>query len=103
MRIIASAMKAGMVINIKRNKYNDIALILAKSGRSNIEYTHLDYQDSYGGVMVGSITGTEKIQVITGAKRKYIIKKIKDDVFKYLHDVEHLIDMIRLIEDMERK
>jgi superfamily II helicase len=103
MLIQASAIKAGMVIAIKRDKYNEIALVLAKKGFVNVEFTHLDYQDAYGDALVGSIQGTKKVKVITGLKRKYIIKKIKDDVFKYLHDVEHLIDMIRLIEDMERK
>jgi len=99
--INASAIKAGMVINIKRGKYNDIALILAKKGFTNVEYTHLSLDDAYGSAMVGSIKGTEKVKVITGAKRKYVIKQIRADVFKYLFDVEHLIDTLNLIEDME--
>ena len=102
--IKASEIKAGMVIAIKRKvKYDDIVLVLAKNGFAEVEYTFLDYQDAYGGALVGSIKGTEKVKVIVGEKRKAVIKSIKDDVFKNYFDLEHLIDMIRLIEDMERK
>ena len=103
MLIPASKIKAGMVIGIKRKReYDDFCLILAKRGFVDVEYTHLGYQDAYGSAMVGSIKGTEKVKVITGAKRKIIIKRIRDDVFKYLFDVEHLIDTLNLIEDMEK-
>ena len=101
--IQASAIKAGMVIAIKRKeKYDDIALILAKKGFTDVEYTHLDYQDAYGSAMVGSIKGAEKVKVILGIQRQAVIKSIRNDVFKYLFDVEHLIDTLNLIQDMEK-
>lgn len=104
MKIPASKIKAGMVVAIKRKvKYDDIVLVLAKKGFTEVEYTFLGYQNAYGGALVGSIKGTEIVKVIIGIQRKAVIKSIKDDVFKNYFDLEHLIDMIRLIEDMERK
>ena len=97
----AQNIKPGMVIAIKRRKdYNDICLVTARRGHRDIEYTHLDLEDSYNGLMIGSIDGKEKVKIITGAKRKAIIERIKDDVFRKLHDTESLIDMLRLIESM---
>jgi hypothetical protein len=99
----ASEIKPGMVVNIKRNNVNDFCLITAVKGRMEVEYTHLDYQDSYNGLLIGSIKGNTEIQVINGKKRQYIIDKIKEDVFRSLHDTENIIDTIRLIEAMQKK
>ena len=104
-KIKASAIQPGMVIGIKRNKseYDDICLATAKSGYSNVEYTHLDLQDAYGGLMIGSIDGKTLVEVVTGRKRKAVISKIKDDVFRNLHDTENIINTINLIEAMDKK
>lgn len=99
MKIKASEIKPGMVINIKRKNYNnDFCLVTAVSGYREVEYTHLNFQDAYNGLMIGSIKGSEKVQIITGKKRQYIINKIKDDVFRSFHDTENIINTIRLIE-----
>lgn len=93
-----------MVICIKRGKkkdINDIALVLAKSGFADVEYKHLDYNDAYNGVMIGSIKGTDKVEVILGEQRKAIFKEIRHDVFDRFHDAVDLVDTINLIEDME--
>jgi hypothetical protein len=104
MKLMASAIKPGMVICIKRNgKWNDYCLVTAISGYSEIEYTHLDYQDSYGGLLIGSIKRDEVVKVMAGKERKLIISKIKDDVFRNLHDIENVIDTIRLIEAMGKQ
>ncbi len=102
--IKASEIKPGMTIAIKRKgtTYDDFCLILAKSGHTNVEYTHLDFQDSYGGAMIGSIDGKELVKVIKGKKRQYIFDHIKKDIFKYKWDIEHIIDTLRLIESMDR-
>ena len=101
MKIKAKEIKPGMVIGIKRiKKYNDICLVTACSGYTEIEYTHLDLQDAYGGLVVGTLDGEEKVKVINGDQRKYIIDVIKKDVFKNLHDIENVVDTIRLIEAM---
>lgn len=100
--IKAAAIKAGMVIGIKRRKdFDDIVLVLAKTGFTKVSYTFLDYADGYGGALCSDIGGKEKVKVIKGLKRKAVLKSIKDDVFKNLHDIQNLIDTIRLIEDME--
>lgn len=101
MKIKASEIKPGMVIGIDRgDNYKDTCLILAKKGFVEVEYTHLDTGEAYGGAMVGTIDGSTMVKVIRGKKRDKIIKTIKDEVFKNLHDIEYLIDMIRLIEAM---
>jgi len=103
MKIKASAIKPGMVICIKRNgKFDDFCLVTAVKGKSHVEYTHLDFQDAYGGLMVGSLSGDTEVKVVTGKERKHIISKIKDDMFKYLHDAENTIDTIHLIEAMDK-
>lgn len=101
--IEASKIKPGMIIGIKRKvKYDDFCLILAVSGSTTVEYTHLDFQDSYGGAMIGSIDGKERVKIIKGKKRQYIFDHIKEDVFKWKWDNEHLINTLRLIEAMDR-
>jgi hypothetical protein len=101
--INASEIKPGMIIGIKRNdKYDDFCLIIATSGHVKVEYTYLDFQDSYGSTgYSGSIDGKERVKVIKGKKRKYIFNHIKDDLFKYKWDNEHLINTLRLIESMD--
>lgn len=96
--IKAWQMKPGMVIQTGRGC---ICLILAKEGRGTVQYTHLDYQQAYGGALVGTIKGEEMIKVLKGKKRKAVINSIKKEVFRNLHDIEVYIDMIRLIEAME--
>lgn len=104
MKIKACQIRPGMVVCFKRNgKFNDFALIIAVKGKIKVEYRHLDFQDSYGGSLIGTINGSENVQVILGEERKRIISKIKDDVFQYLSDVENLIDIIRLIEEIGEK
>ena len=99
--IKASEIKPGMVIAVQRGvNYEDACLILATTGITNVEYTYLDYQDSYGGAMIGSINGEKKVKVIVDKNRAIVIEKIKNDVFKNLHDIEQLVDTIRLIEAM---
>lgn len=104
MKIKASKIKPGMVINVKRlsNKrvINDYCLVTAVSGHIDVDYTHLDFNDSYNGLVIGNIKGTTEVEVIVGKKRKYIIDKIKDDVFRSLHDTENIVNTIRLIEAM---
>lgn len=103
MKIKASAIKPGMVICIKRDTgWNDFCLVTAVKGKSPVEYTHLDFQDAYGGLMVGSLDGDTEVKVVLGKERKHIISKIKDDMFKYLHDAENVIDTLHLIEAMDR-
>ena len=100
--IEASKIKPGMVIGIKRRKkYDDFCLVLAVTGHTKVEYTHLDFQDSYGGALIGSIDGTEYVKVIKGKKKQHIFNHIKDDIFKWKWDIEHLIDTLRLIEAMD--
>jgi len=103
--IEASKMKPGMIIGIKRrgDKYDDIVLILAKTGYDKVEYTFLDYQDAYSSAMCSGIDGKELVKVMTGKRRKYIFEHIRSDVFKYHNDVEQLIDTLRLIEAMDKK
>jgi hypothetical protein len=105
MKIIkACQIKPGMVICFKRNgKFNDFCLVTAVRGKTKVEYTHLDFQDSYGGLLVGTIDGSEKVKVVEGDQRKHILSKIKDDVFQYLHDVENIINTLNLIEAMGEK
>lgn len=103
--IEASKIQPGMTIGIERQnkgQYDDYCLIIAKSGFTKVKYTHLDFQDSYGGALVGELEGKELVEVITGRKRQHIFEHIKNDLFKNLHDVEHLIDVMRLIEAMDR-
>lgn len=87
MKIKAGDMKPGMVIAIKRNKtFDDVCLVLARTGGKSdmdIEYTHLDLQDSYGGALVGKINGNTLIKVYKGKKRKYVMAKIKEDLFSW--------------------
>jgi len=100
--IEASKIKPGMIIGIKRRvKYDDIVLVIAKTGFVKVDYTYFDYQDSYGGPFCGGIDGKEKVKVITGERRQHVFNHIKNDIFKNLHDVEHSIDTIRLIESMD--
>lgn len=108
MKIKASQVKPGMVIGIDRgDNYGDVCLVLAIKNtggifnRNNVlEYTHLDVNDCYFGPLVGSIRAKSTVKVITGSERKATLKKIKDQVFKSLHNVERTIDTIRLIEAM---
>ncbi len=108
MKIKASKIKPGMVININRKgannrKYEDICLVTATTGHTKVNYTHLDFQDAYGGLLIGTIDGLEEVQIIKGKRRKYILDHIKNDVFRNLHDIENIIDTLRLIEAMERE
>lgn len=104
MEIKASEIKPGMVICVKRDTgWNDFCLVTAVRGKTHVEYTHLDFQDAYGGLMIGSLSGDTKVKVVLGKKRKSIIYKIKEDMFKYLHDAENTIDTIHLIESMSMR
>ena len=104
MKIKASAIKPGMVICIKRDTgWNDFCLVTAVRGKMDVEYTHLDFQDSYGGLMVGSLSGDTDVKVVSGKERKHIISKIKEDMFRYLHDAENTINTLRLIEAMDTR
>lgn len=101
-KIKAREIKPGMVINTRPND-NDVygyCLVTACSGYVDISYTHFNYNDSFGGQMVGTLNGKDKVLLITGETRNSIIKNIKDDVFKALHYAERNVDLIRLIESM---
>jgi hypothetical protein len=99
--IPAHSMQPGMVIAISRTrKYDDICLVIATNGFVEVSYTHLDFQDSYGGPLIGTIDGKEIIKVIRGNRRNFVIKKIKEDVFRNHRDIENTIDIIKLIEAM---
>jgi hypothetical protein len=102
--IEASKIQPGMIIGIKRrgDKYDDIVLILAKTGFTDVDYKFLDYQDAYGSIMCSGIKGKELVKVITGKRKKHIFEHIQKDVFKYHSDVEDLIDTLRLIEAMDK-
>ena len=103
MKIKASAIKPGMVICIKRkSEFDDFCLVTATRGKVVVSYTHLDFQYAYGGLLVGSIKGSETVHVILGKKRKRILDRIKRDIFHNLHDVENIIDTLKLIEVMEK-
>jgi hypothetical protein len=106
MKIKAAQIKPGMVIcrkrKWKREIIEDLFLVTAISGRSKIEYTHLDYQDSYGGLLVGDIDGEEDVDVIKNERRKRIIKEITKEVWRNYHDIKNIIDTLRLIEAMDR-
>ena len=98
--IEAKDIKAGMIIGRTiREDYDDIMLIIAKTGFTKVEYTYLDYQDGQD-AFCGSIDGKEKVKVFKGKRREYIFKHIRNDVFKNLHDAQNKVDIIRLIEDM---
>ena len=105
MKIRAHKIKPGMVVGFRRgpkgNRFDDCCLILATKGLVDVEYTFLDLQQAYGGALVGTIGGKEEVRVLKGNKRKSVISKIKRDVFRNLHDIENLIDMVRLIEAMD--
>jgi len=103
MEIKASAIKPGMVICIKRGDFDDVYLVTTKKGFVKVEYTYLDFQDSYNGLYIGNISGDDLVNVITGKKRKYVIIKIKDAIFKRLHDTENIVNTINLIEAMGSK
>lgn len=107
MKIKASQIKPGMVISTnrkwRRKEIENIFLVTATKGKVNVEYTHLNFQDAYGGLMVGSIDGEQEVRVIKGEKRKFIIEEITKDVFRNLRDIENVIDTLKLIEAMEGK
>lgn len=91
MKIKACEIKPGMVIGISRGKldakFPDIALVTATKGIYSVEYTHFNFQDAYGGQMVGTLKGSTKVKVITGKQRQHVIKTILTEVFRNLHDI----------------
>jgi len=107
MKIKANQIKPGMVISIKRHikkkSFEDICLVVAIKGKQEVEYTHLDFQDPYYGLMVGTINGEQVVQVVEGKKRKFIIQEITKEIYRSLHDTENIINTLKLIEAMERK
>ena len=98
--------KPGMVINIVRAHapdYYDACLVIATEGRVKISYTYLDYQEAYGGALIGKFSDTDKIYELTGDYRALVIKSVKKDLSRNKYDIEHLIDMVRLIEAMDER
>ena len=102
MKIEASRLQPGMVVNIGNKKYKHICLVTAVEGFVEVEYTHFDAEDPYWGQCVGTISGKKLVKVLTGKKRKSIIQNILDEVFKRLHDVEKDKDTIYLIQAMSK-
>lgn len=98
MKIKASKVKPGMVIQIGES---EICLVTATFGSSEVEYTFLDLQQAYDGLLVATIDGKQKVKVIKGQKREAAIAIIKTEVFKRLDDTTNTIDTIRLIEAMD--
>ena len=104
MKIKAKEIQPGMVIGIDRgDNYGDISLVIATKGFVSVEYTHFNYIDSYGGAMIGTIDGKTKVKVITGKKRDKVIKSVKNDLFRNRQDVEKDIEMIWLIQAMDKQ
>ncbi len=98
MKIKVRDVKPGMTV--KFSKYGT-SLILAKAGRVEVKYTHLEKLDAFYGPLVGWIDGEKKVEVVTGKRRQKAMYEIKAEVFRSLHDIENVVDMIRLIEAME--
>ena len=92
-----------MVINILGANGQDCYELVASVGNgADIAISHYNFQDAYGGQMTRYVQRDVEIHgVVTGEKRKYIIKHILQDLFKNLHDVENDIDMVRLIQAMD--
>jgi hypothetical protein len=107
-KIKAFNIKPGMVIEITRvvgkpvRKFPDIALVLAVTGRDIVEYTHFNFQDAYGGQMVGTLNGHNTVKVITGEQRHHVIEVILTEVFRSLHDANQNVDIIKLIQAMDK-
>ena len=103
MKIKAKDIQPGMVIGINRGGgYDDISLVTATKGYDTVEYTHFDYQDGYMGKLVGTLDGKIKVKVIKGNQRQKVIKKIKTDLHRLYWDAKTDIDLIWLIQAMDK-
>lgn len=107
MKIKAAEIKPGMVIRVgkkhKETGFEDICLITAVTGGSNVEYTHLGLHYAYEGKMVGAIEGAESVKVIQGRSRDAIIRTIMDEVFNRLLSVGKDFDMLRMVQEMDKR
>lgn len=101
MKIKASQIKPGMLIEIERDSYWDTVLVLTIKVAGGIEYQYLDLHEAYGGALNGFLEAEEEIKVVTGKERKRLIGIIKKEVYQTRREVDHLIDMIVLIQAME--
>ena len=105
MKIKARDIKPGMVIGFDRcgnGKYDDICLVVSTKGLEKVSYGHFDYMDGYSGKMYSYLEGETKVKVIKGKKRQKVIKKIKSDIHRLYWDVKNDIDLIWLIQSMEK-
>ncbi len=104
MKIKADDIQPGMVIGVDNEEgtFRSVYLITATgaSGLKEFNFTGLDLQQAYGGLLGGSLDSNKKVKVYKGKNRTHIIESMKKDVFRNLRDIEYLIDTIRLIEVM---
>lgn len=110
MKIKACKVKPGMIIiraynlgkKTKRSIY-DYELVTFKKGGVEVEYGHFNGDDSYSGQMIGFMKGNEIVKVVTNKKKRAkILKGMLEGVFKRLHDSEDDVNLIRLIQAMEK-
>jgi hypothetical protein len=98
----ASEIKPGMVVNMApNNDYNDIALIVATSGKIDIQYTHFTLSDPSCELLVGTAHKDRDVEIITGDERKEIIRKIKEGQWQRKWWVEKDLETVLLIESMD--
>ena len=104
MKIKAYEIQPGMVISKMIGDLENISLITALSSRTvkTISFAHFGFQDSFGGQMVGTYKTNQKVKVIKGVKRQQIIKKILEDVWRWQLSAERDVEMIRLIQAMDK-
>ncbi len=100
MKIIKKAahIKPGMLIETDNKS---IVLVTAIQGKIKIEYTHLDYETSINGLMVGTIDRDTKIKIITGEEKTLIVNLILKNTYQELSSINSIVDTIKLIKSMD--
>jgi len=101
----AKDIKPGMVINmLDANNQDCYELVVSIKYDDKIAISHFDFQDSYYGQMVKYVEEDDNVHgIIIGEKRKNIIEKIRQDLFKNLHDIKKDIDIVDTILAMDNK
>ena len=102
--ILAKFIHPGMVINCnpkEKEEHFHIILVTACSGFVEVEITHFGLQEAYGGRLCMTLNGEDEVIEIRGEQRLYVLEKIKDGIFKYFHDAEEDVNLIRLIEEIK--
>lgn len=106
MKIEMWQVKPGMLINRNTKKKPIYELVIAREFTDDgqkIGYSHFDAEDAYYGALTGFVDRKNKVYVVKKkSKRAKIIKSILDDVFKQYHATKKDIDLLRLIQAMEK-